>query len=246
MSKIDLPLVSIITVCKNSGTLLERTIESVKKQTYENIEYVIIDGKSIDSTNEILKKYKQTIDICISEKDDGIYSAMNKGIRKSNGDIVLFLNAGDYYNSSNIIEFFAERFIETEADIVYGKMNEIDDVTNMSRTVGVEKASRYYWYKYTIPHPSIAYRRHLFMMYGFYDENYKFAADYDINLRFFFNKAIHKKFLNQITTVFHRGGASTNSNTKNIVISERKRIQKNHFNSFERLIWGVKLVRKVF
>lgn len=246
MNKSRLPLVSIITVCKNSSDLLERTIESVKKQTYDNLEYVIIDGKSTDSTGEILNKYNNTIDICISEDDDGIYSAMNKGIKKSHGEIVLFLNAGDYYSSSNIIQLFANKFNETNADIVYGKMEEIDDVTNSNRVVGVERASRYYWFKYTIPHPSIAYRSDLFKKYGFYDESYRFAADYDVNLRFFFNKSLKKKFLDKITTVFHRGGASTNSNTKNVVISERKIIQKNHFNSFERLVWGVKLIRRIF
>lgn len=245
MNKSVQPLISVITVCKNSASLLPKTIESMKEQTYEFVEYVVIDGNSKDATHEVLTKYNDSIDICIVEEDDGIYSAMNKGIENSNGEILLFLNAGDYYSSPDVLELFAQKFIDSNADIVYGKMKEVDE-TGKIRIVGIEKASRYYWFKYTIPHPSIAYRRELFNEFGKYDESYRFAGDYDLNLRFFFNKKINCIYLDKVTTTFLRGGASTNSATKNIVFNERKCIQKVHFSFIENALWSIKLIRKIF
>lgn len=246
MSKQQLPKISVITVCKNSAHLLINTIESVKSQTYKNFEYLIIDGNSTDSTSKILERYKDVIDICISEDDSGIYSAMNKGIEKASGDYLLFLNAGDYYSAADVIQTFATKFGEENSDIVFGKMKEMNEIGEEIRVVGVEKPSRYYWFKYTVPHPSIAYRKSLFVEYGLYDENYKYAADYDLNLRLFFNKKVKCQHIDNVTTVFLRGGASTNDITRRIVQSERKEIHKKYFNLFERALWGIKIIRKIF
>lgn len=104
--------ISIITVCYNSCTNIEKTIKSVLSQNYDNIEYIIIDGKSTDGTIEIIQKYSNNIDTFISEPDNGIYDAMNKGIKHSTGEWLMFMNAGDTYISNDSLKGFISNLTE--------------------------------------------------------------------------------------------------------------------------------------
>jgi len=116
------PKVSIITVCLNSEKFLEATLQSVLEQTYNNIEYIIIDGGSLDNTKEIIKKYEKDIDYWISEPDRGISDAFNKGLLASTGEIISFLNSQDYYLNKDVIQKVVNVFInKQEVSIVYGK-----------------------------------------------------------------------------------------------------------------------------
>ena len=112
--------VSIITVCYNSAKTIKRTIKSVAEQDYEEIEYIIIDGGSTDGTLDIIDRYKDKISVLVSEPDEGIYDAMNKGIARATGDIIGFMNSDDWYADGAIVAI-AEAFKKTEAEIVYGK-----------------------------------------------------------------------------------------------------------------------------
>lgn len=142
MKKINFSTLTIATVCYNAAEELEKTIQNVAKQTYPNIEYIIIDGKSKDNTVEIIKKYKDDISDYIIEKDNGIYDAMNKGIKMAKGDYILFMNAGDTFVSDTIIEeIFTEIYQKFESktdfpDLIYGDYTVINQT--FSETVKAE------------------------------------------------------------------------------------------------------------
>ncbi len=120
-SQKDKPLITIITIVFNGEKFLEDAIKSVINQTYDNIEYIIIDGNSKDGTLDIIKKYESKIDLWISEPDEGIYDAMNKGIGLANGEVIGLLNADDYYESDSL-EKIQKKHITDSADIYYGNM----------------------------------------------------------------------------------------------------------------------------
>ena len=118
--------VSIITVCYNSAETIESTIQSVITQDYDNIEYIIVDGKSSDNSLKIIEKYKRNISTIVSEKDDGLYFAINKGITLARGDIIAILHADDFYCTNNIISSVVKIFEEKNSDTVYGDLQYVD------------------------------------------------------------------------------------------------------------------------
>lgn len=168
------PLISIITVTFNAASTIEQTILSVINQTYPHIEYIIIDGGSTDGTIDIIKKYSDRISYWVSEPDKGIYDAMNKGINLANGEWINFMNAGDTFYHSNIIEdIFAKKIYEY--DIIYGAVNMLSSTYN-----------KIVWPKHNISrshpmpfnHQSVFVRTSLCKQYPF-DISYRYAADYN-------------------------------------------------------------------
>lgn len=172
--------ITVITVSYNSDKTIERTINSVINQTYKDIEYIIIDGKSNDKTVDIIKKYQDKITYWVSEKDTGIYNAMNKGIKKSSGDYIEFLNADDFFIDENIIS--------NVIDII--KDNNYPDILSAPvwgvNLDGLQKL-REGFLKYNInliksgimlPHQGLFYRRNILLKYQF-DEEYKIVADFE-------------------------------------------------------------------
>ncbi|MDH5682011.1 MAG: glycosyltransferase, partial [Spirochaetota bacterium] len=120
--------ISVITVCYNSEKTIEETLKSIYAQSYPNIEHVIIDGQSTDRTVDIIKKYKDQYQYFVSEKDNGIYHAMNKGIEASSGDILFFLNSDDYFPDEKVVEDVVNKFVENpELDAVYGNQSFYDN-----------------------------------------------------------------------------------------------------------------------
>ncbi len=177
-SKEGKPLLSIITVVFNSENFLEKTILCVKSQTYDNIEYIIIDGNSSDSTLDIIKKYNDFIDFWISEPDKGLYDAMNKGIEYAKGDFLWFLNSGDLIYSNNTVEEIFKNF--TNSDIYYGETMMIDhngENIGMRRLKTPEKLT---WKSLkkgmVICHQAIIVKS---ILASKYDLNYKFSADFE-------------------------------------------------------------------
>ncbi len=174
--------ISVITVCLNSENLIQKTIKSVVSQTYPNVEYIIIDGKSTDNTANIVMKYKSHINIFVSEKDNGVYDAMNKGAHLATGDMIYFLNSGDYLYDDKVLEKIvaeAEKHNLCEifyGDILYynssgskyylGPMNSIAEIISRG-----------------INHQSIFTRKSAFEKCGYFDTKYKIFADYDWLLR---------------------------------------------------------------
>lgn len=203
--------VSIITPCLNSENTIRDTIESVLYQSYKNIEYIIIDGGSIDCTVEIIKEYEDAF--CgrmryVSEADGGIYNAMNKGIRMSSGQLIGIVNSDDYYEE-DAVEKMAARYKESEYQVLYGYMR----VISHNRRPYICKDNHQLLLKAMIPHPTCFVSRSIYRDFGLYLEGFKFAADYELMLRL--NKTGLVKFqgLQEVITNFRCGGASSGRRT---------------------------------
>ena len=206
------PLVTIIISVMEGGLLLERTILSVLSQTYDNIELVIIDGGSTSKTIDILKKYDDQVDLWISERDNGIYDAWNKGLVHSSGKWIVFLGCGDSYYPSAISDYLA--FIHnTSIDNVEYVSSKVALVNDNFDIVGV-KGKPWCWDKFKkqvdIAHVGSLHSRNLFDKYGFFDDSYKIAGDYEFLLRP--QRDLGACYINQITAEMLLGGLSFTSN----------------------------------
>lgn len=202
-SKKNLPLVSIITVVFNGEKHLEQTILSVINQTYNNIEYIIIDGKSNDKTIEIIKKYDDKIDYWVSESDEGIYDAMNKGIASANGEFIGILNSDDWYEDytvAAVIEKYRNNF---SAEIIHGIHRLWDD----KGLLGIIGHTDLFLKDGMISHPTCFVKKSIYLKYGSYDREFKIAADYEIMLRFK-SKEVQFIFIEAILANFRNNGAS--------------------------------------
>lgn len=182
------PKISIITVVFNAKDYLENTIQNIVSLDYKNIEYIIIDGASSDGTVDIIKKYEQDISYWISEPDNGIYDAMNKGIQKATGDWVIFMNAGDSFYSSSIIDSFIKD-VKKDTQLYNGAINFIDEenktITNRPPH-GLEKV----WITIPCWHQASFIKTSLMKKYK-YSLEYKIAGDHDFYLKCYVN---NKKF----------------------------------------------------
>lgn len=197
--------VSIITVVYNGAETIEQTILSVLGQTYENVEYIIIDGQSTDDTKKIIERYSDFISVFISEKDNGIYDAMNKGIQKATGEIIGIINSDDWY-ARNAIENIVRFFEKSKADLVYGKICAVypDGQTRIVPKVPLETI----WYQMAVPHPTVFIKKKIYESFGLFDLNYELSADYDMLLRFYI-KQVRFDFLDTVIAYFRTGGKST-------------------------------------
>lgn len=184
----DNPKISIVTVCYNSEATLRDTLVSVASQTYNNVEYIVIDGGSNDGTIPLIKEFADRVDYFVSEKDDGIYDAMNKGIRAATGDFVGILNSDDVFASSNVVEKIASTIrTEGKVDAVYGDLVYVDR-SDLSKAVR-RYSSKFFrkWkmrFGFMLPHPTFYARRELFDQLGFYKTDYRVAADFELLSRF--------------------------------------------------------------
>ena len=225
------PLISIITVCYNIKDEIKRTCESIVNQTYQNFEWIVVDGASTDGTVEILSAYKDKMHIFISEKDTGIYNAMNKGILKARGKWLIFLNGGDAFSSSDILEKFSQLSgCYKYADIIYGDVN-------MVNTHGTKKrieypyplTKAYFYHGETINHQTSFIKRELFNKYGLYDESFRIASDWEKWIVFIINNCKFMKW-EYIVSDFFRGGAS--STQLDLLNQEIKEIEKKPSRSY--------------
>lgn len=178
------PLVSIITVSLNSEKTIERTILSVKNQTYKNIEYIIIDGGSTDSTSEIINKYKKNISYWVSEKDAGIYNAMNKGISIANGEIIGIINSDDWLKEDAIEKVIAtSESLSDEKYVIHGKIAIFDKNNRFMKNHGPKPILGYHYISTPFKHPAMFVSRKIYDDIGVYDEEIGLSADYDFMLR---------------------------------------------------------------
>ncbi|MCB4790694.1 MAG: glycosyltransferase [Elusimicrobia bacterium] len=186
--------VSVITVTYNNAGGLEKTIHSLIEQKYPNIEYIIVDGGSQDNTVEIIKKYEKHISKWVSEKDKGIYDAMNKGILMSTGDIFNFMNSGDLFYSDNVLNDVARLFNENTG-IVYGRSEQFSEVESIKYLAGKEIDSSRIWKGMFVCHQSVFYNRKLFELFGLHDLRFRIAADYEFLLRIINGKGHNFKLI---------------------------------------------------
>lgn len=198
--------VSIITVSYNSVKTIEQTIHSVLNQSYQNIEYIVIDGKSTDGTCAIIQKYSDAISYYVSEPDGGIYDAMNKGLRRATGDIIGIINSDDWYES-DAVDKVVNCFAAEGADVVHGRMCFIDEKGNC--TYSREKSLSHLWHLAGIVlHPTVFVKRGVYDKYGVFNTDYRIAADYDLLLRFY-AKGVHFAYIDKVISNFSAGGISS-------------------------------------
>lgn len=206
--------VSIITVVFNGEKYIDDCIQSVLAQDYSSIEYIIIDGASNDGTLAIINSYKHQIHHLISEKDKGMYDALNKGITLASGDVIGILNADDMLASSTIISTIVTKFKVTGAEGVYGNLNYIDaDHPQKIIRNWISKQHQINDFnKGWMPaHPTLYVKNSLFKTYGNYSLNYGTAGDYELMLRFLYRHQIKAVYLNQLIVNMRVGGMSNAS-----------------------------------
>ena len=206
--------ISLITVTYNSEKYLSQSIESVKRQTYKDIEHIIVDANSTDGTLSIIKKYEDHISKWISEPDRGMYDAINKGIRMATGDVIGILNSDDMLVSDDVIASIVNVFENKQVDSVYGDLQYVDkDDTN--RIFRIWKGKRYDRNLFRIGwmpgHPTFYVRRSLIEKYGGYENHYFTAADYEFMARYLFKFKISSFYLPKLIVKMRVGGASNKS-----------------------------------
>jgi glycosyltransferase involved in cell wall biosynthesis len=217
---------SIITVVYNNASTIRCAGESVLEQDYDDLEYIIIDGDSTDGTVEVVKllvdSYKDRLVTFVSEKDNGIYDAMNKGIKFAKGQIIGILNSDDYYASTTVISDIASQFVTTNADSIFADLL-------ITRRENQERISRYYdagnfspdkfAYGWMPPHPTFFVKRDCYEKYGLYKTDYRIAADYELLVRFMFKHRISYSYMPKVIVKMRSGGLSTKSPRSNWIIN---------------------------
>ena len=203
--------VSIITVCFNQQKNISETIESVLSQNYNNIEYILVDGSSSDGSLEIINDYSSNIDCLISEPDNGIYNAINKGLLKVTGDIVGLLHAGDLFYDNNVISNVVNCFKQGDCDLIYGHsvVYTEDRKKIIRKNVSPKYKDNLMKFGWFPSHQSIYLKSSVFDQCGDYNEDYKIAADYEFLLRVLLVHKLKAKRLDMFLLKFHLGGVSS-------------------------------------
>ena len=213
------PLISIITVVLNRKDTIEYTIKSVLGQSYKNIEYIIIDGGSMDGTVEIINKYRDKIARFISEPDRGIYDGMNKGIELATGDIIAILNSDDIYSNDKVIERVVAEIQKNGADVCWGDLVYVD-AKNTDKIIRYWKSSEYKEGKFQKgwmpPHPTFFVKKWVYEKYGLFNFDFPISADYEIMLRFLERYKVKSCYIPQVLVKMRIGGQSGKS-IKNII-----------------------------
>lgn len=222
---------SLITVTYNSSQTLRDTLQSVMNQTYSDIEYIIVDGASKDNTVSIIKEYEPKFNgrmKWISERDNGLYDAMNKGIRMATGDVVGILNSDDLFMDVHVLEDIAKVF-DPSTDAIFGNLYFVNQ-EDVNQIVRVWKGTPYKSFKngWHPAHPTFYVRREVYEKYGVFDTTFDVSADFELMLRLIEKHGIRTKYLDRYMVRMRMGGESTGS-IKNII-----RGNKNIFRAFKK------------
>tara|TARA_B100000029_G_scaffold256906_1_gene253684 strand:+ start:7274 stop:8053 length:780 start_codon:yes stop_codon:yes gene_type:complete len=210
--------VSIITPVYNSEETIKENILSIKKQNYKNIEHIIVDGNSSDKTLEIVNKYKIENTIIISEKDNGIYDAWNKGLKIASGDIIGAVMSDDFLNNENVISKIVEKFQINNCDILYANMDFLLEKEIVRKWRAGNFKKRNYYFGWMPPTPTVYFKKYIVRKEGYFNLKYKIASDYDFFLRIFFISNYKIFYLDEFIYTLRLGGESTKS-IKNILKS---------------------------
>lgn len=215
--------ISIITVSYNSKGTIKDTIDSVLSQVYKDIEYIIVDGASTDGTVDIIRFYKNRVSKFISEKDHGIYDAMNKGIRLATGDIVGMLNSDDVYLDDDIISTVAEQFKTKKvdsifADLVYVNGDNLQKVVRYYSSADFEPGK--FAYGWMPAHPTFFAKRQVYEKYGLFKTDYKIASDYEMLVRLLARHKISYNYIPKILVKMRTGGLSTRNLKSNWILNK--------------------------
>ncbi len=213
-------LFSIITIVHNNIKDIEACIKSVLNQSFKDIEFIIIDGGSVDGTLNIIKKYESKIKselknfVLISEPDDGIYDALNKGIKQSSGEVIGFLHSDDIYPNNDVLNNVASAFEKNKTDSLYGDLEYVDKV-NTYKIIRKWKSGEFSDKKiksgWMPPHPALFIKKEIYEKYGLYNTLYKISSDYDMILRLLFKNKISTFYVPEVLVKMRVGGQSNKS-----------------------------------
>lgn len=234
--------VSIVTITYNSQNTLQNTIDSISRQSYRNIEYIIVDGNSTDRTKEIIKSNLDTITRWISEPDNGIYDAMNKGLKIATGEVIGFLNSDDSFYDNQTISTIIESFNSNECDCIFGNL--IYTNTN-GKTIRKWKSRSYrqglFNKSWTPAHPTFYCKKKLYDQYGVYKIDYSIAADVELMLRFLEVHKVKSHYIDKVLVNMLAGGVSNQGlgSTLTIIKEIKRAFRENNlkFNLFKYLFY---------
>ena len=203
--------ISIITICLNKKKVIEDTIVSVLSQKYSNIEYIIIDGGSSDGSIDIINTYSQKIDHIISEPDDGIYSAINKGLKIATGEVIGLLHAGDLFYDNDVLSKIKVFFKENDSELIYGHSVVFDEdrdklIRKNISPIFKDNLMKFGWFP---SHQSVYLKASVFEKCGYYNEDYKIAGDYEFLLRVIHVFKFKAHRIDSFLVKFYLGGVSS-------------------------------------
>ena len=222
--------ISIITVCYNEPNL-KATCESIVAQTEQNFEWIVVDGGSDVKTQRIWQEYRHRINKFVSEKDSGIYNAMNKGIRMATGEYLLFLNAGDALEDAEVIANVIKMKLDRE--IVYGDVRPVGRGDGKRIQTFPDFIERSYWIRHTICHNATFVKKSLFDEFGLYDETLRIVADWKKWIELFLLRKCSYKHISVTVTKFDENGISTDPKRRWLLMKEREIILKDYFSAKE-------------
>ena len=226
---------SIITVNLNNGEGLQKTIESVVNQTFQDYEYIVIDGASTDKSVDVIKQYADKITYWVSEPDKGIYNAMNKGILHAKGEYCLFLNSGDALLPEILCEVFKDTFSE---DVVFGEIACVNETATVEITNTRLPLTMFQFYRNSIPHPASFIKRSL-LGEDMYDENYQIISDWDFFVKKIIIEDCSYRYLAYPISVFQKGGVSETNRSvhhKEAVDGRKKYLPPRMIADYEKLV----------
>ena len=239
--------VSIITSCYNRAATIRSAIESVLAQDYNDIEFIVVDGSSTDGSVDIIREYVDRISIIISEPDNGMYEAINKGIRVATGEIIGLLHSDDFFYDNGVIGRIVKRIKRTHADFLYGDGLFVnpDNTNNVVRNwIGGGYRLWKVRHGWLPLHPTCYIRRDVMMRLGLYNESYKIAADSDLLVRYLLTGGLTVTYLNEYIVRMRMGGLSTDSAKRKKMWEEDIRVYVSHglwptLTKLEKMAWKV-------
>jgi glycosyltransferase involved in cell wall biosynthesis len=245
--------ISIITINHNSLKDLKLTVSNIVGQSHSNYEHIVIDGGSTDGSKEFLELNKRQFSYWVSEPDNGIYHAMNKGITKAKGDYIFFLNSGDDFVNRNSLKKISQNL--TGEDIIYFNINQIDEKNHIKVKKVPGELTFDYLHQDLPPHQSTFFNRQLFEKLGGFDERLKIVADWKFLILALLKYNASYKHVDEIHTNFCLGGISSNEESENIMRKERNVVLQEEFpillndlnykNKLERIIRNLRKSRKI-
>ncbi|MGZ5135109.1 MAG: glycosyltransferase family 2 protein [Flavitalea sp.] len=241
--------ISIITASFNSEKSIRDTLESVKCQEYKNVEHLIIDGLSTDRTLNIVREYSHVANV-ISEKDNGIYDAMNKGLQIATGEIIGILNSDDIYVDDKVLKEVVDMFADNQVDACYADLQYVQE-SNTNILVRNWKSGTYrrnsFLYGWMPPHPTLFLRRRVYNKIGFFNLAFKTAADYELMLRVFVTNDFSIRYLPRVIVKMRTGGASNSSMKRRLDANKEDRMawKVNNLKPYFFTLY-LKPIRKIF
>lgn len=225
-----MPKLSIITINLNNASGLQKTMESLFGQTFMDFEYIVIDGDSTDGSKALIQNNLHKLSYWVSEKDKGIYNAMNKGIVKATGEYILFMNSGDYLYSSNTLKDVFEH--SNNEDIIYGDaMVDRGDVQNEVKFFPANLTFKYFMNR-TLHHTSAIIKTDLFNKHGLYNEGFKIMSDWEFFIKTICLYQASYKYINQIISCFNPDGISSQISSGQLKLDERAIVLNRYFGAF--------------